>query len=212
METEYFDYLKKMREVYKAWNGNVLSPYHFDPSANCPTTFTENNMWSDIRQNGIPMYYQFPIGPYYADFCDPFYGLVVEIDGKAHEGRESYDKKRATYIESIGFDVLRIPGRLTFDVQKETIDYDSGELRKWKECPAFLLIEEWYSCIGRELPINRQNIRSMPWLRFKKWKESIGVKADKGAFDAQCAVYDRIEHAYKENGGWLSFERIQNLL
>ncbi len=55
---------------------------------------------------------QYIIGNYIADFYARSLGLVVEIDGGYHNGREEYDKDREAYMRSLGI--------LTF----RTTDYD----------------------------------------------------------------------------------------
>lgn len=55
---------------------------------------------------------QYIIGNYIADFYVRSLGLVVEIDGGYHNGREEYDKDREAYMRSLGI--------LTF----RTTDYD----------------------------------------------------------------------------------------
>ena len=48
------------------------------------------------------------IGNYIVDFYIKKLGLVIEIDGVSHEGKEEYDKERADYLISLGLRVYRI--------------------------------------------------------------------------------------------------------
>ena len=196
----YFDYLDEMRERYKKWDGGAVSPYHFDPSANCPETPIEKNVWGDIRRDGWPMYYQFPIGKYYADFCDPFHGLVVEADGKQHRNQRGYDQQRDQYFASLGFETLRIDGVDTFDRK------DGEET----SCVGRNALRDWYDGYG--IPPGFSGIRAMPWARFSAWKKSLGVKPNKIAYDTQRNEYDQIMELAKKNGGWVSLKEVGELL
>lgn len=55
--------------------------------------------------------YQFmrqkPIGNYIVDFYCSKLKLVIEIDGKSHDGKYSYDMQRQSFLESMGLTVLR---------------------------------------------------------------------------------------------------------
>ncbi len=46
------------------------------------------------------------IGNYIVDFFIAELGLVVEIDGSSHNGKEVYDIKRDEYLKSLGLQVL----------------------------------------------------------------------------------------------------------
>lgn len=173
MNDYYFKFLEEMRIAYQEWDGSPQSPYYFDSGAFCPMTPIERNMWGDIRAHGLPMYYQFPIGPYYADFADPFHGLVVEVDGKIHEELKDRDARRDGYIRSVGFDVLRIPGRETYDKEEE-----DGSLT----CEGYEKVLGWYTDKGFELPVHWGYLQ-VPWRLFRDWKKSIGVSEDKRAYD-----------------------------
>lgn len=48
------------------------------------------------------------IGNYIVDFYVKKLGLVIEIDGASHEGKEVYDSKREAYLISLGLKVYRI--------------------------------------------------------------------------------------------------------
>ena len=62
-----------------------------------------------LRTYPVKIYKQRIIGEYIVDFyCHPA-RLVIEIDGSQHYDPESvvYDKKRTTYLESLGLKVIR---------------------------------------------------------------------------------------------------------
>ncbi len=48
------------------------------------------------------------IGNYIVDFYVKTLGLVIEIDGSSHDGKEEYDKSRQDYLEALGLKVYRI--------------------------------------------------------------------------------------------------------
>jgi len=50
---------------------------------------------------------QVPLGPYFADFASHRCRLVVELDGSQHADAADYDAARTTYLESLGYKVLR---------------------------------------------------------------------------------------------------------
>jgi len=100
----YFSLLRESRERYKTvFDGTRISPYEItrweDFWAVSPP---ERMFWSDIRYLGIPAYPQFPIGRFYADFADPFNGIVFEIDSKYHIGRKRTGFVTTTYQKTDG--------------------------------------------------------------------------------------------------------------
>lgn len=48
------------------------------------------------------------IGNYIVDFYVKSLGLIIEIDGSSHDGKEVYDGIRREYLESLGLLVFRI--------------------------------------------------------------------------------------------------------
>jgi very-short-patch-repair endonuclease len=48
------------------------------------------------------------IGNYIVDFYVKALGLVIEIDGSSHIGKEEYDLKRDDFLRSMGITVYRI--------------------------------------------------------------------------------------------------------
>lgn len=70
----------------------------------------EIKLWSQLRAGrlqGIKFVKQAPIAPYVADFAARDLGLVIELDGDSHAGREAYDAARTAFIESKGYRVIR---------------------------------------------------------------------------------------------------------
>jgi very-short-patch-repair endonuclease len=71
----------------------------------------EDKLWSILRGGrlqGIKFVRQMVFGPdYVADFAARHHGLVIELDGDSHAGREDYDAARTAFMESQGFRVIR---------------------------------------------------------------------------------------------------------
>ena len=83
------------------------------------------------RFNGLKFRRQAPLGPYIVDFLCVEKRLVIELDGKSHEGRESYDERRTAYLAEHGLLVLRFPNddveNDTEDVLRRIADFISAE-------------------------------------------------------------------------------------
>lgn len=52
---------------------------------------------------------QHPIGPYVVDFCCPSVKLIIEVctDSGNVNPPDAYDRMRISYLESLGYNVLR---------------------------------------------------------------------------------------------------------
>jgi very-short-patch-repair endonuclease len=73
-------------------------------------TLAEQVLWRHLRGRrlcNIKFRRQFPIGPYFADFCSIERGVIVEIDGCQHADRSGEDEVRTIYLTSRGYRVLR---------------------------------------------------------------------------------------------------------
>jgi very-short-patch-repair endonuclease len=64
----------------------------------------------ELRLRGLKFRRQHPVGPWFADFCCPQRGLVVELDGSAHArpSQMRRDAERDFAFEQSGYTVLRI--------------------------------------------------------------------------------------------------------
>jgi very-short-patch-repair endonuclease len=66
-------------------------------------------LWLDLKRRklgGRKFTRQFPIGPFFADFCCREAWLVVELDG-SHHADSAYDRRRDEYMRGHGYSVLR---------------------------------------------------------------------------------------------------------
>jgi len=75
--------------------------------------WTENEaeglLWLELKGKklgGHQFTRQFPIGPYFADFCCRRKKLVVEVDGSQHAD-SAHDRRRDEFFRSNGFSTLR---------------------------------------------------------------------------------------------------------
>ena len=73
-------------------------------------TEPEQLLWQQLRNrqlSGFKFRRQHPIGPYIADLACLNPTLVIELDGRLHDKRCAYDETRTSFLESIGFTVVR---------------------------------------------------------------------------------------------------------
>jgi very-short-patch-repair endonuclease len=71
-------------------------------------TLSERFLWKELRDKklGLRIYTQSVIFGYIVDFWCPC-GIVIEIDGSSHIGREGYDKVRDLRLGEHGIRTLR---------------------------------------------------------------------------------------------------------
>ncbi len=73
--------------------------------------YAEVLFWEQVKKaqfKGLDFDRQKIIGNYIVDFFCVQTNTVLEIDGDSHIGKEEYDAKRQTYLESLGLNVIRI--------------------------------------------------------------------------------------------------------
>jgi len=71
----------------------------------------ENLFWSEVRNRklgGHKFKRQVLIGAYIVDFVCIEKKLIVELDGKLHDGRVEYDRIRDRFLIERGYRVIRI--------------------------------------------------------------------------------------------------------
>ena len=83
-------------------------------------TIGEARLWSKLRNrklDGLKFRRQVPRGKYIADFlCDEAM-LILEVDGSRHADSDAADATRTAYLQSLGYDVLRL---MNWDVMQNT--------------------------------------------------------------------------------------------
>ncbi|WP_424519224.1 endonuclease domain-containing protein [Rubrivirga sp.] len=73
-------------------------------------TIPERRLWARLRRRalGIRFLRQRPVGSYIVDFLAPDARLVLEVDGRSHDGRGLEDETRQSTLEALGLTVLRV--------------------------------------------------------------------------------------------------------
>lgn len=74
------------------------------------TTPQEKIMWALLKEKqmyNLRFRRQSPIGPYIVDFVCLQRKIIIEIDGRYHEYKKEYDHSRDTFLQSIGYTVIR---------------------------------------------------------------------------------------------------------
>ncbi|MHB8380882.1 MAG: endonuclease domain-containing protein [Candidatus Binataceae bacterium] len=73
-------------------------------------TDAEQKIWKLLRGRklgGVKFRRQYPVGPYFADFCSVEHLLVIELDGGQHSESVVYDDERTAYLQREGYRVIR---------------------------------------------------------------------------------------------------------
>lgn len=74
------------------------------------STKGEIKFWCELlrkKQTGYKFYRQKIINHFIVDFYCAKLKIVIEIDGTSHEGKEEYDKRRESVLESLELKVIR---------------------------------------------------------------------------------------------------------
>ena len=75
-------------------------------------TVPERRLWNLLRDRRLGRFKfrrQHTVGPFIVDFYCAAASLVIEVDGRSHDGRAEKDQARQIYLErSVGLRVLRI--------------------------------------------------------------------------------------------------------
>jgi very-short-patch-repair endonuclease len=95
-------------------------------------TESEKKLWSRLKGgqlHGVRFRRQFPIGPFFADFCAPKEFLVIELDGAQHLDEEKYDRQRSEYLAGLGYRVIRFWDNDAFANTDEVVEQISNLLK-----------------------------------------------------------------------------------
>jgi len=120
-------------------------------------TYPERILWSRLRANqmdGHKFRRQHALGSYIVDFVCLNARLVIEIDGDTHdpESRQASDTSRTTYLEQLGFRVLRLWNHQMVEELDESMGVILNELRAVVQADAPL---------PNPLPFGERAIRSL---------------------------------------------------
>lgn len=69
----------------------------------------ENSAWGAIRDRGLPMWPQFPVGGYFLDFGNPVAKVALECDGRDFHNAVD-DAERDMKLRALGWKTYRAPG------------------------------------------------------------------------------------------------------
>ena len=87
--------------------------------------------WCDIRELGVPLWPQLPVGRYFVDFGNPVRRVAVECDGAAWHDADK-DAKRDAVLNDAGWRVIRIAGRDCYGEEgREAIRRAGAYVRLW---------------------------------------------------------------------------------
>jgi len=87
----------------------------------------EKAAWDALRIYSVPMYPQYPILNYFADFAHPKLKLILELDGKQWHNAEK-DAKRDARIVERGWKVYRVTGAECYRILPEPWELREDEL------------------------------------------------------------------------------------
>jgi very-short-patch-repair endonuclease len=97
-------------------------------------TGAEAKLWQYIRKQqirGVKFQRQHAIERFIVDFCCLNLQLIIEVDGPIHQYQEQEDRIRQTFLESLGYEVLRFPNLEVFNNIRAVLDViDEAVLRR----------------------------------------------------------------------------------
>jgi very-short-patch-repair endonuclease len=88
--------------------------------------FPEVAFWLQVNKrqfHGLDFDRQRIIGNYIVDFYVKSLGLVIEIDGDSHEGREEQDNERENWLQQQGCRVIRFPARMVTNAMPHILEH-----------------------------------------------------------------------------------------
>jgi very-short-patch-repair endonuclease len=110
------------------------SPYNADIDFPKLMTPIEFMTWQSIRsQGGLPLYPQYPVGKYFADFGNPFFKVALECDGAAFHQDKLKDYKRDMEFKAFGWTVYRVTGadcNRIIDIYDEDLELEENRKEK----------------------------------------------------------------------------------
>ena len=112
-------YAEKDELIRERW------PYMVDPyPVDWRFTPIEYAAWQTIRYYGLPLYPQYPVGRFFADFADPVSLIAIECDGAAWHDKAK-DALRDAETQKLGWRVYRFTGRQCYLPQDHPGSLDS---------------------------------------------------------------------------------------
>ena len=119
---------------YELWGADILSAekrqFGIDPyawSSIVSLSPIEDRLWQDIRDIGMVLYPQYPVGRYFVDFGNPKSKVAIECDGKEFHKDKKADQQRQDEIEALGWVVYRFTGKQCHELQPDASDEFTGQ-------------------------------------------------------------------------------------
>lgn len=129
----YYKTLQSLKEYYRQSEQGIISMAKKEPCKwfrsypmdwHSILTPIEWNVWCDIRSIGlIVLYPQYPVLEFYADFANPYFKIIVEVDGKEYHKDKQADYDRDKKLSQNGWTVFRLTGAETY----KEVEYDGDE-------------------------------------------------------------------------------------
>ncbi|MCE7989488.1 MAG: endonuclease domain-containing protein [Caldilinea sp. CFX5] len=92
-------------------------------------TAAEAKLWQRLRKEqirGVKFRRQFAIDRFIADFCSPQIRLIIEVDGPTHQYSQEEDAIRQTFLEGVGFAVVRFTNLAVLNDLSAVLDVIDG--------------------------------------------------------------------------------------
>lgn len=115
-DADWTERLNAARQFYRTFDAEIRArktSYGIDPYVITETlglTRIEAAMWEAIRDAGVVMYPQYPIGPFVCDFANPHIKVVIECDGAAFHDAQR-DARKNKWLAKEGWFLYRVSGR-----------------------------------------------------------------------------------------------------
>jgi len=88
-------------------------------------TGAEAKLWQHLRKRqirGVQFRRQHAIERFIADFCCLEIRLIIEVDGPVHQYTQVEDRVRQRFLESLGYEVLRVSNLEVFNHLQAVLD------------------------------------------------------------------------------------------
>ena len=110
MPEDRVERMRWIRSLYRKFEAAGMQPHTYFIDWLSIFTPIERAAWASIRACGLPMWPQYPVGRFFADFADPETRMVIECDGRDfHQDRER-DASRDAEMHRAGWIVFRLRG------------------------------------------------------------------------------------------------------
>lgn len=104
--------------------------------------FPEVVFWKQVRNGtfwNIDFDRQRIIGNFIVDFYVKSLGLILEIDGSSHNGKEDYDKRREDFLINLGLKFFRVSDfRIKNDLDNVMKELENLIIKEFGAVPEFL--------------------------------------------------------------------------